>query len=211
MNYFSSLHCENKMALKYIHPEQFISGLSESRYRNYETNDCVVKAFAILFGISYDEAHGFSRGFFDRPERNGAENFTNSMKRMIRNKNFSFNGKVKQVKLNKRLTIQRIQKEFHQGVYLVVTFDHVTVLCDGIFVDYQFILKPRGMVYEVFEFSNFDHHDEMRLKIQKKSNPRIEWLFIFAIILVIGLIAQRKNVQRDLKQFKFWVQRTLLD
>ena len=199
------------MALKYIHPEQFILGLSESRYRNYETNDCVVKAFAILFGISYDEAHGFSRGFFDRPERNGPENFTNSMKRMIRNKNFSFNGKVKQVRLNEMLTIQRVQKEFHQGVYLVLTYDHVSVLCDGIFVDYQFILKPRDMVFEVFEFSDFAHHDEIRSKIHKKSSPRIEWMFIFAIILVIGLIDQRKNVKRDLKQLKFWVQRTLLD
>lgn len=199
------------MALKYIHPEQFISGLSESRYRNYETNDCVVKAFAILFGISYDEAHGFSRGFFDRPERNGPENFTNSMKRMIRNKNFSFNGKVIQVRLNEMLTIQRVQKEYHQGVYLVLTYDHVSVLCDGIFVDYQFILKPRDMVYEVFEFSDFAHHDEIRSKIHKKSSPRIEWMFIFAIILVIGLIDQRKNVKRDLKQLKFWVQRTLLD
>ena len=199
------------MGLKYIHPEQFISGLSESRYRNYETNDCVVKAFSILFGISYDEAHGFSRGFFDRPERNGPENFTNSMKRMIRNKNFSFNGKVKQIKLHETLTIQRVHKEFRQGVYLVLTFDHVTVLCDGIFVDYQSILKPRDMVYEVFEFSNFDHHDEIRSKVHKKSSPRIEWMFIFAIILVIGLIDQRKNVKRDLKQLKFWVQRTLLD
>jgi hypothetical protein len=199
------------MGLTYIHPDQFISGLSESRYRNYETNDCVVKAFSILFGISYDEAHGFSRGFFDRPERNGPENFTNSMKRMIRNKNFSFNGKVKQIKLNETLTIQRVHKEFHQGVYLVLTFEHVTVLCDGIFVDYQSILKPRDMVYEVFEFSNFEHHDEIRSKIQKKSSPRIEWVFIFAIILAIGLIDQRKNVQRDLKQLKFWIQRTLLD
>jgi hypothetical protein len=199
------------MGLKYIHPDQFISGLSESRYSNYETNDCVVKAFSILFAISYDEAHGFSRGFFDRPERNGPENFTNSMKRMIRNNNFSFNGKVTQIKLHETLTIQRVHKEFHQGVYLVLTFDHVTVLCDGIFVDYQFILKPRDMVYEVFEFSNFEHHNEIRSKIQKKSSPRIEWVFIFAIILVIGLIDQRKNVQRDLKQLKFWVQRTLLD
>jgi predicted nucleic acid-binding protein len=36
-------------------------------------------------------------------------------------------------------------------------------------------------------------------------------VFIFAIILAIGLIDQRKNVQRDLKQLKFWIQRTLLD
>lgn len=199
------------MALNYIHPEQFISGLSESRYRNYETNDCVVKAFAILFGISYDEAHGFSRGFFDRPERNGPENFTNSMKRMIRNKNFSFNGKVKQIKLNETLTIQRVHKEFHQGVYLVLTYDHVTVLCDGIFVDYQFILKPRDMVYEVFEFSDFAHHDEIRTKINKKDTPKFEWWFIFVVIIIIGLIGQRKQVQRDLRQLKFWVQRTLLD
>lgn len=199
------------MALNYIHPEQFISGLSESRYRNYETNDCVVKAFAILFGISYDEAHGFSRGFFDRPERNGPENFTNSMKRMIRNKNFSFNGKVKQIKLNETLTIQRVQKEFHQGVYLVLTYDHVTVLCNGTFVDYQSILKPRELVYEIFEFSDFPHHQEIKSKINKKDTLKFEWWFIFVVIIIIGLIGQRKHVQRDLRQLKFWVQRTLLD
>lgn len=197
------------MGLKYIHPDQFISGLSESRYRNYETNDCVVKAFSILFGISYDEAHGFSRGFFDRPERNGPENFTNSMKRMIRNKNFSFNGKVKQIKLHETLTIQRVHKEFHQGVYLVLTFDHVTVLCDGIFVDYQFILKPRDMVYEVFEFSNFAHHDEIKSKINKKEDPKVGWWFIVVVILVIGLFDQRDKVERDLIKLKIWIKKEI--
>lgn len=199
------------MALNYIHPEQFISGLSESRYRNYETNDCVVKAFAILFGISYDEAHGFTRGFFDRTERNGTGNFSNSMKKMIRNSNFSFNGKVNRVKLNKAFNIKQIQNEFQLGVYLVVTFDHVTVLCDGVFVDYQNISKPRDLVYEVFEFSDFAHHEEIRSKIHKKASPKFEWWFIFVVIIIIGLIDQRKNVQRDLRQLKFWVQRTLLD
>lgn len=199
------------MGLKYIHPDQFILGLSESRNRNYETNDCVVKAFSILFGISYDEAHGFARGFFDRPERNGPENFTNSMKRMIRNKNFSFNGKVKQIKLHETLTIHRIHKEFHQGVYLVLTFDHVTVLCDGTFMDYQSILKPRDMVYEFFEFSNFDHHEEIRHKIQKKEDSKVGWLFIVAVILIIGLFDQRDKVERDLIKLKIWIKKEILN
>lgn len=199
------------MGLKYIHPEQFIRGLAESRYRNYETNDCVVKAFSILFGISYDEAHGFSRGFFDRPERNGPENFTDSMKRMIRNKNFSFNGKVKHVKLNESINIQRVPSQFKQGVYLILTYDHVTVLCDGIFVDYQSILKQRDLVYEIFEFSHFPHHEEIRSKIHKKEDSKVGWWFIFVVIIIIGLIDQRKHVQRDLRQLKFWIQNTLLE
>ena len=44
------------MSLKFSNPEQFIEGYVTSRYKDYETNDCVVKALAILFGISYDVA-----------------------------------------------------------------------------------------------------------------------------------------------------------
>ncbi|MFY7668828.1 MAG: hypothetical protein ACOVQG_08805 [Crocinitomicaceae bacterium] len=197
------------MGLKYIHPDQFISGLSESRYSNYETNDCVVKAFSILFGISYDEAHGFTRGFFDRTERNGTGNFSNSMKKLIRNSNFSFNGNVNRVKLNKAFNIKQIQNEFQLGVYLVVTFDHVTVLCDGVFVDYQNISKPRDLVYEVFEFSDFAHHDEIRSKIHKKEDSKVGWFFIVVVILFIGLFDQRDKVERDLIKLKIWIKKEI--
>jgi len=198
-----------KMALKYVHPNQFIRGLSDSRYRNYETNDCVVKAFAILFGISYDEAHGFSRGFFNRPDREGPANFSNSMKRMISNRNFSFNGKVSEVKLNEAFNIQEIQHEFEEGVFLILTVDHVTILCNGIFVDYQFILKPKDLVYAVFEFSNFPHHQGIHDKIQKKETIKIEWGFIFAVLIVIGLIHQHDKVERDFFKLKHWVHKSI--
>jgi hypothetical protein len=199
------------MGLIYIHPNQFIRGLSESRYRNYETNDCVVKAFAILFGISYDEAHGFSRGFFNRPERNGPVNFSNSMMRMISNPNFSFNGKIKRIRLNESLNIQKIQNSFKKGVYLILTFNHVSVLCEGVFVDHQFILKPKDLVYEVFEFSNFPHHDEIKSKIQKQEDSKVGWFFIFAVILTVGLFDQSDKVERDLIKLKSWIKNEILN
>ena len=92
---------------------------------------------------------------------------------------------------------------------MVVTFDHVTVLCDGVFVDYPNISKPRELVYEVFEFSNFAHHDEIRSKIHKKEDTKVGWWFIVVVILVIGLFDQRDKVERDLIKLKIWIKKEI--
>ncbi len=76
-----------------------------------------MKAVSILFGIPYDEAHGFSRGFFDRPEKDGVSNFTKSMRRLMRNPNFSFNGTVNEIEIGDYSSVKDIYSEYQDGFY----------------------------------------------------------------------------------------------
>ena len=195
--------------MKFIHPEQFIIDYSQSRYRGFETNDCVVKAVAILFGIPYDEAHGFSRGFFDRPEKNGVSNFTKSMRRLMKNPNFSFNGTVSEIEIEDGSTVKDIYSEYQDGFYLVVTIDHVSVLFDGAWLDYKGIIKQKEYVYGVYEFLDFDHFEVLREKIgENKSSNSNHWLI--AIILIVAfLFYNEREVKHELRKFKKWAKREI--
>ena len=195
--------------MKFIHPEQFISDYSQSRYKGFETNDCVVKAVSILFGIPYDEAHGFSRGFFDRPEKDGVSNFTKSMRRLMKNPNFSFNGNVSEVDITEDASVKDIHSEYQDGFYLVVTVDHVSVLCDGTWLDYKGIIKQKEEVYSVYEFSEFDHFDSIRKKISENNNPSFDY-WLIAIVLVAALLYfNEREVKQELRKFKKWAKREI--
>jgi hypothetical protein len=195
--------------MKFIHPEQFISDYSQSRYKGFETNDCVVKAVSILFGIPYDEAHGFSRGFFDRPEKDGVRNFGKSMRRLMKNPNFSFNGNVCEVDITEDATVKDIYSEYQDGFYLVLTIDHVSVLCDGTWLDYTGIIKQKEEVYAVYEFSDFDHFDSIRNKISENNNPSFDY-WLIAIVLVAALLYfNEREVKQELRKFKKWAKREI--
>jgi hypothetical protein len=194
--------------MKFIHPEQFIKDYSNSRYRGIETNDCVVKAVSILFGIPYDEAHGFSRGFFNRIEKDGVNNFTSSMRRLIKNPNFSFNGSVNEIEINKNSSIQDVYSMYNEGAYLVLTIDHVAVLFDGQWLDYKGIIKKNEDVYAVYEFSDFDHFESIRKKIADNNTSFDFWLI--AIVLVAAfLFFNEKEVKHGLRNFKTWAKREI--
>jgi hypothetical protein len=195
--------------MKFIHPEQFISDYSKSRYKGFETNDCVVKAVSILFGIPYDEAHGFSRGFFDRPEKDGVSNFTKSMRRLMKNPNFSFNGDVSEIGIEDYSSVKDIYSEYQDGFYLVVTVDHVSVLCDGTWLDYKGIIKQKEEVYAVYEFLDFDHFDSIRKKIADNNNSSFDFWLIAIVLFAVFLFFNEKEVKHELRNFKKWVKREI--
>ena len=195
--------------MKFIHPEQFISDYSQSRYKGFETNDCVVKAVSILFGIPYDEAHGFSRGFFNRTEKDGVSNFTSSMRRLMKDQNFSFNGSVNEIDINEHSSILDVYSEYNEGAYLVVTRDHVSVLCDGTWLDYKGIIKQKEEVFAVYELSEFDHFNSIRKKISEKNNPSFDY-WLIAIVLVAALLYfNEREVKNELRKFKKWAKREI--
>ena len=195
--------------MKFIHPEQFISDYSKSRYKGFETNDCVVKAVSILFGIPYDEAHGFSRGFFNRTEKDGVSNFTSSMRRLMKDQNFSFNGSVNEIDINEHSSILDVYSEYNEGAYLVVTRDHVSVLCDGTWLDYKGIIKQKEEVYAVYEFSEFDHFDSIRKKIADNNNSSFDFWLIAIVLFAVFLFFNEKEVKHELRNFKKWVKREI--
>lgn len=52
---------------------QVIEGYSTSRIAESETNDCVVKAVAVVLGVPYDQAHELVRVNTGRQNRNGVK------------------------------------------------------------------------------------------------------------------------------------------
>jgi hypothetical protein len=195
--------------MKFIHPEQFIKDYSNSRYRGIETNDCVVKAVSILFGISYDEAHGFSRGFFNRLERDGVYNFMTTMRRLMKNPNFSFNGRVLEIDFSDGSTIHDVYSDFQTRVYLVVTMNHVSVLFEGSWLDYKGINKENEEVFAIYEISDFDHFDSIRKKIADNNNSSFDfWLIVIALAAVF-LYFNEREVKQELRKFKKWAKREI--
>lgn len=195
--------------MNFIDPEQFITGLEKSRYRYNESNDCVVKAFAILFGIPYDEAHGFTRAFFDRRERNGTQNFPSCMLKMVGSKNFSFNGTIRRVKLIGNYTINKIQSNYTKGIYLVGTNNHVSVLFDGNWIDYPNNVKPKQLVFELYEFKNFEHYEVMRNHISKPEESGFDKIYIVFVFIIIGIIYNFDKIINDLSKLKYWIEQTM--
>ena len=60
-----------KNKLPYEQTSKAIKGYVDSEIAKGEKNDCVVRAFASSFGISYDKAHSFVGKFFKRQPRKG--------------------------------------------------------------------------------------------------------------------------------------------
>ena len=195
--------------MKFIHPEQFISDYSKSRYKGFETNDCVVKAVSILFGIPYDEAHGFSRGFFNRTEKDGVSNFTTSMRRLMKNPNFSFNGSVNEIDIDERSSILDVYSEYNDGAYLVLTVDHVSVLFEGYWLDYKGIIKQKENVYAIYEFSDFGHFDSIKKKIADNNNSRFDFWLITIVLIAAFLFFNEREVKQELRKFKNWAKREI--
>ena len=199
------------MGLKFVDPEPFIAGYETSRYRGYETNDCVVKALAILFGISYDEAHGFARGFFSRDERKGTFGFTHGIRTMMRDPAARFYGTIQEAKCYRNETVETVQEAYPKGVYLVDSYNHVSVLCDGVWVDYEGIIKPDTRVYAVYRFTHFEHFINFRKEVRKKSASKVDWWsWILAILIAYALIFHGDRVKKDLLRLKHWIQYEIL-
>lgn len=199
------------MALKFVNPESFIKGYESSRYRNYEYNDCVVKAFAVLFGVSYDEAHGFTRGFFSRGERTGTYGFNRGIQSMMRHPTVRFYGNLKAARRLRGDTIIAIQKRYPHGIFLVDSYDHVSVLCDGVWVDYEGIISADTKVHAIYQFTDFTHYEELRAKVHQTNNNEFDWLSVVLFLFLISfLILNREMVKHDLIRLGLWIKEFIL-
>ena len=136
--------------------ENFKSGYEVSKgslIAKGETNDCVVKAVANAFNITYDIAHKFTAETFKRKARKGTKAVFST---------FSALGKVsfdlfkdtlfpvtKEYKLkcvrkpvNKsythkkvKYTVKTFSAKFSKGTYIVLVHKHALVIKDGIVID----------------------------------------------------------------------------
>ena len=71
-----------KNKLPYEATSKAIQGYSESVIAKSETNDCVVRAFASAFDITYDKAHKYVKEKFGRKDRQGTYGTVTTLNKM---------------------------------------------------------------------------------------------------------------------------------
>jgi len=118
-----------------------------------EKNDCVVRALANAFNISYDVAHKFTAETFKRKARKGTKKVYNTFKELgevtfelFKDSLFPVTKEYKLKCVNKPInrsythkrvsyTVKTFCAKFSKGTYIVLVHKHALVIRDGIVVD----------------------------------------------------------------------------
>jgi hypothetical protein len=133
--------------IKYIPTKEAIIGYSDSTIAKTESNDCVVRAIASSFEMSYDDSHKFVAKIWFRRNREGTRNFVGGLRHMINNKvkindklfetmgneygHVSYEVKVKGQMVKRNMTTGTFIKKYPIGKYLVVVRGHAFSIIDG--------------------------------------------------------------------------------
>lgn len=140
-----------------------------------ETNDCVVRAFAVAFNIKYDEAHIFCKGFFNRRDRSGTmavasrlaahySLFNQSIEEMgierpigYRDNKWFGKGmkwpyKVKGETKYATYTVGKFLEEYSKGTYFILITGHAFAIKDGVvYGNYEDAIKMKVRIEKVFK------------------------------------------------------------
>ena len=118
-----------------------------------EKNDCLVRAFANAFNITYDVAHKFTAEKFERKFRKGAkmtmdklrklgkvslELFKDTLFPITKEYNLKFvHNPINREYTHKKVayTVKTFSAMFNKGTYVVLVNKHALVIKDGIVVD----------------------------------------------------------------------------
>jgi len=135
--------------LPYSTTKESIKGYTESKIAFWETNDCVVRAIASSFDITYDESHNFCEKTFRRMFRKGVMMFNTQMENFfgkgskINNKTVELVGKysklyydviVKGETKKRKLTVGTFIKTNPKGTFLVTVSGHAFTIKDGVVI-----------------------------------------------------------------------------
>jgi hypothetical protein len=139
--------CGMNNEIKYIPTKEAIIGYSDSTIAKTESNDCVVRAIASSFEMSYDESHKFVAKIWFRRNREGTRNFVGGLRHMINNKvkingklfetmgneygHVSYEVKVKGQMVKRNMTTGTFIRKYPVGKYLVVVRGHAFSIIDG--------------------------------------------------------------------------------
>tara|TARA_R100001509_G_scaffold4649_1_gene2935 strand:- start:180 stop:662 length:483 start_codon:yes stop_codon:yes gene_type:complete len=119
-----------------------------------ETNDCVVRAVANAFNISYDKAHEFAANKLGRKPRKGVQNTFNKLNNLGVNVKFKLfedtlfpetktfklkctsnpiNTEYKHKKV--KFTVKTFCSKFSKGTYIILVKDHALTIKNGVVID----------------------------------------------------------------------------
>ena len=132
-----------------------IKGYSDSAIARGETNDCVVRAFASSFDVSYDYAHKYVADEFGRKPRKGTYGTVSKLVKMSDNL-IKVNGKkicpigvrhndymlrslmydvtVKGVTKKRNMTVGTFVKQNPKGTFFVLVRRHAFTIKDGVVI-----------------------------------------------------------------------------
>ena len=144
-----------KNELPYEKTGNAIKGYTESVIARGETNDCVVRAFASSFGVSYDYAHKYVADEFGRKPRKGTYGTIKTLVKMsdslikvndkkicplgVRHndhllKSLMYDVKVKGVTKKRNMTVGTFVKQNPKGTFFILVRQHAFTIKDGVVI-----------------------------------------------------------------------------
>jgi len=162
-----------KNRLPYEMTSKAIKGYSESAIAKSETNDCVVRAFASSFEISYNDAHKYVAEEFKRQPRKGTYGTSLRLVKMS-NENVEVNGKkvhlvgyrftpsmfgtlsydvkVKGEVKKRNMTVGTFIKKNPIGTYFVIVKGHAFTIKNGVVIgNYEDSVRVKRVMKCAFE------------------------------------------------------------
>ena len=161
-----------KDTLPYCTTEKAIKGYEESVIAKKETNDCVVRAFASCFDVSYNYAHGSVKDNFGRKDRQGtygtvfkmqelAENRTQINYKKVkcvgklnnyRRSSLEYTVNVKGEKVNRKMTVGTFTKQNPVGTFFMLVSRHAFTIKDGVVIgNHEDSTKKKRILLHAFE------------------------------------------------------------
>jgi len=133
----------------YISSSVAIKGINGSGLAKSETNDCVVRAFASAFNVTYDFAHKKVAEIFGRKNGQGTDCFSlimrtleskgisvnrKKIKTISKDVNLSYWIKVKGVNTLRSMTTAKFLEDYPKGTYIVTVKGHAFTIKDGVVI-----------------------------------------------------------------------------
>ena len=162
-----------KDTLPYCTTEKAIKGYEESVIAKRETNDCVVRAFASCFDVSYDYAHKYVRENFGRKDRNGTYGTVFKMQKLAENRTqinykkvkcvgklnnyrsrytLEYTVNVKGEKVNRKMTVGTFTKQNPVGTFFMLVSRHAFTIKDGVVIgNPEDSIKKKRVLLNAFE------------------------------------------------------------
>jgi hypothetical protein len=128
------------MKIRYTSASEVIKGYSESVLAKGERGDCVVRAVASAYEITYEKAHSWVSETFNRKPKRGTFGFSPGMNK-ISNDGIRINRKLtKKISpsdlknRNSQMSVGTFIKLYDKGTYIVKVTGHAFTIKDGVVI-----------------------------------------------------------------------------
>ena len=162
-----------KEGLPYCTTKEAIKGYAESPIAKGERNDCVVRAFASSFGVSYNYAHKYVKENFGRKDREGTHGTVTTMNILLMKKttingkritrlgdpifmyhthSMKYKVKVKGEMVDRKMTVGTFAKKNPVGTFFILVSGHAFTIKDGVVIgNWDDAVKKKRIIKHVFE------------------------------------------------------------